>query len=106
MGWGALDCIFFFAIETSGGLGREAREFVKLLLNISCGNMNPSYFESMGLPENGVSILRNLRTYFMTLEDSHSLSNNIAISFLLLVYRKPPTTLPYDDLVGSDLASR
>jgi hypothetical protein len=23
--------IFFFAVETSGGLGKEAREFVKLL---------------------------------------------------------------------------
>ena len=27
--------IFFFAVETSGGLGKEAREFVKLLAKMS-----------------------------------------------------------------------
>jgi hypothetical protein len=31
--------IFFFAVETSGGLGKEAREFVKLLAKMSGGDL-------------------------------------------------------------------
>jgi hypothetical protein len=32
--------IFFFAVETSGGLGKEAREFVKLLAKMSGGDLS------------------------------------------------------------------
>jgi hypothetical protein len=32
--------IFYFAVETSGGLGKEAREFVKLLAKMSGGDLS------------------------------------------------------------------
>ena len=32
--------IFFFTVETSGGLGKEAREFVKLLAKMSGGDLS------------------------------------------------------------------
>jgi hypothetical protein len=32
--------IFFFAVETSGGLGKEAREFVKLFAKMSGGDLS------------------------------------------------------------------